>query len=92
MIGSSTKGGPLFLHRYIPTVFILTLAFMPAIALGDDVASLKAVFEKEIAALNASDLETVMTMQHEQIVAMNPGSAQGNRHKACPPRRLSATL
>ena len=64
----------MFLHRYIPTVFILTLAFMPAIALGDDVASLKAVFEKEIAALNASDLETVMTMQHEQIVAMNPGS------------------
>ncbi len=64
----------MFLHRYIPTVFILTLAFMPAIALGDNVASLTAVFEKEIAALNASDLETVMTMQHEQIVAMNPGS------------------
>ena len=66
----------MFLHRCISTVFIFTLALMPALAFGDDVASLKAAFEKEIAALNASDLETVMTMQHEQVVAMNPASPQ----------------
>lgn len=72
----------MFLHRVIPTVCILTLALMPAIALGDDVASLKAAFEKEIAALNAGDLEAVMTMQHEQIVAINPGSPKAIDTKA----------
>jgi len=66
----------MFLRRVIPTLFIFTLVVLPAIALGDDVASLKAAFEKEIAALNASDLETVMAMQHEQIVAINPRSPQ----------------
>ena len=72
----------MFLHRCIPTVFIFTLACMPAIALGEDVASLKAAFEKEIAALNASDLETVMAMQHEQVVAINPRSPQAIDTKA----------
>ena len=58
-------------------MFIFTHVFVPTIALGDCIASLKAAFDKEIAALNASDQETVMTMQRVKIVAMDPGS-----HKA----------
>ena len=52
------------------TLFILRLA--PGTARGDDVASLKSGFEKELLALSTGDLETVMGNQHEQILVMTP--------------------
>ena len=52
------------------TLFILLLA--PGTARGDDVASLKSGFEKELLALSTGDLETVMGNQHEQILVMTP--------------------
>ena len=51
-------------------LFILLVA--PGTAWGDDLASLKSGFEKELAALSTGDLETVMGNQHEQILVMTP--------------------
>jgi len=41
---------------------------------GDEVDRLRASFEREIAAFNARDLETLMSNQHEHVVALNPTS------------------
>ena len=51
-------------------LFLLLLA--PGTASGDDLASLKSGFEKELAALSTGDLETVMSNQHEQILFITP--------------------
>ena len=51
-------------------LFILLVA--PGTVWGDDLASLKSGFEKELAALSTGDLETVMGNQHEQILVMTP--------------------
>ena len=41
---------------------------------GDEVDSLRASFEREIGAFNARDLDTLMSNQHEYVVALNPAS------------------
>ena len=63
------------IHRLITSATILALLIAPAAGLADDVESLKAAFEKEIGLVNANDLEPLMAMQHEQVVVMNPRSA-----------------
>lgn len=55
-------------------VFLLLASFGRASAWGDEVDSLRASFEREIAAFNARDLETLMSNQHERVVALNPTS------------------
>ena len=41
---------------------------------GDEVEGLRASFEREIAAFNARDLDTLMDNQHERVIALNPAS------------------
>ncbi|MGE0681352.1 MAG: DUF4440 domain-containing protein [Candidatus Binatia bacterium] len=41
---------------------------------GDEVDGLRASFEREIAAFNARDLDTLMDNQHEQVVALSAAS------------------
>lgn len=68
----------MLIRRFITSATVLVFLIMlilPAIVLADDVESLKAAFEKEIGFVNANDLEPLMAMQHEQVVAMNPRSA-----------------
>ncbi|HXG17555.1 MAG TPA: nuclear transport factor 2 family protein [Methylomirabilota bacterium] len=60
-----------------PRVFLLVLLFMAtgrSSVHGDEVDRLRASFEREIAAFNARDLETLMSNQHEHVVALNPTS------------------
>jgi len=49
---------------------------------ADDVDTLRASFEREIAAFNAHDLDTLMSNQHEQVVALNPASSTASDGKA----------
>jgi ketosteroid isomerase-like protein len=59
------------------TVFLLVLFFAVmgwSSVHGDEVDGLRASFEREIAAFNARDLETLMGNQHEHVVALNPAS------------------
>jgi ketosteroid isomerase-like protein len=54
------------------TMFVLLLGSSPA--QGDEVEGLRASFEREIAAFNARDLDTLMDNQHEQVVALSAAS------------------
>lgn len=59
------------------TVFLLFLLLASLVwssARGDEVDSLRASFEREIAAFNARDLELLMGNQHDLVVALNPAS------------------
>ena len=58
-------------------VFLLiSLVVYPAgsPAHGDAVDTLRASFEREIGAFNARDLDTLMSNQHDQVIALNPAS------------------
>ena len=64
----------MLIRHFITSATILVFLIAPATVLADDVESLKAAFEKELGFVNAGDLEPLMAMQHEQVVAMNPRS------------------
>lgn len=51
-------------------------------AYGDDVDTLRTSFEREIGAFNAHDLDTLMSNQHEQVIAVNPASPTASDGKA----------
>lgn len=54
--------------------FLLLASFGRASAWGDEVDSLRASFEHEIAAFNARDLDALMGNQHEHVVALSLAS------------------
>ena len=59
-------------------VFLLLTVTVPLVQLpayGDEVDTLRASFEREIGAFNARDLETLMSNQHERVIAFNPASS-----------------
>lgn len=61
--------------RYSRTFVFLSLVCLllaPALAQGDDIVDLTTTFEAEIDAVNAHDLETLIGIQHEQIIALSP--------------------
>ena len=62
------------LRQTIAALIILMVAAGVLPARGDEVDSLRASFEREIAAFNARDLETLMGNQHDHVVALNPAS------------------
>ena len=62
------------LHQAIALLITLMLSIGVLPAHGDEVDELRASFEREIAALNARDLETLMDNQHERLIALNPAS------------------
>ena len=62
------------LRQTIATLIILMVAAGVLPARGDEVDGLRASFEREIAAFNAHDLETLMGNQHDLVVALNPAS------------------
>lgn len=55
-------------------LFLLLTAMGWSSARGDEVDGLRTSFEYEIAAFNARDLETLMSNQHDHVVALNPAS------------------
>ena len=60
------------------TVFTLSLLLFLLVsspARSDEVGELRASFEREIAAFNARDLDTLMDNQQEQVVALSANSA-----------------
>jgi len=70
-------------------------------AQGEEVDTLRASFEREIGAFNARDLETLMSNQHEQVIALNPASPtpsdgkaarrQGYQARFAAPERVTVT-
>lgn len=60
--------------RIFLSLSLCTLFAAPVLAQMDGTSDLKAAFEAEIGAVNAHDLETLMGMQHEQIIALSPAS------------------
>lgn len=63
------------MFRHIAFTFLVFVIFAGiASAQGNDMEGLRASFEREIAAFNARDLDTLMDNQHDLVVALNPAS------------------
>lgn len=67
-------------------VVIMLIGFvvstMGTFAYGDEVDTLRASFEREIGAFNARDLDTLMSNQHDQVLALSPASPTPSDGKA----------
>lgn len=74
------------MKQYRGIVGIVVMAWLlcasGAPAYADDVETLRASFEREIGAFNARDLDTLMSNQHEQVIALNPASSTASDGKA----------
>lgn len=68
--------------RIFLSLSLCTLFAAPVLAQMDGTSDLKAAFKAEIGAVNAHDLETLMGMQHEQIIALSPTSPSPTDGKA----------
>jgi ketosteroid isomerase-like protein len=62
------------LHKILGALLLFVTVTGASIVRGDEVDSLRASFEREIAAFNARDLDTLMDNQHERVIALNPAS------------------
>ena len=61
--------------RRIVFIFMSLVVYAAgAPAYGDEVDTLRASFEREIGAFNARDLDTLMSNQHDHVIALNPAS------------------